>query len=74
MKMALTLFLASSVGGFVAWLLIQIAKASAQSFDWPTFKRWFYTIALMAIFFYAARALRAVARFFEAKTKQEERK
>jgi hypothetical protein len=73
MKLTLLILKSGLVLGcaaFVVWVLVQIA----QSFDWPTFKRWFYTIALMAIFFYAARALRAVARFFEAKTKQEERK
>jgi hypothetical protein len=52
---------------FFFWVCWQIAT----SFDFPTFKRWFYTIALMAIFFYGARALRAVAKYFEAKANKE---
>jgi len=42
--------------------------ALARSATWAEVKRWFYSVCFMAICFYTAAAIRAVAKFLQAKT------
>lgn len=48
----------------VAWGIIALLRVA----DWAGIRRAFYTLLITAIFFYTARAIRAVAKYFEAKT------
>lgn len=51
--------------GVVLW---QSAHAVTAHEFWSGLKRTFYSVIIPAIFFYTARAIRAVAKYFEAKT------
>lgn len=48
----------------VAWGIIALLRVA----DWAGIKRAFYTLLITAIFFYTACAIRAVAKYFQAKT------
>jgi hypothetical protein len=66
-------------GASTAWLIgLAIAKlwllaaAATPAEFFCSLKRGFYSVCMMAIFFYTARTIRAVAKFFEAKARQTE--
>jgi len=42
--------------------------ALMRSATWTEVKRWFYSVSFMAICFYTVCAIRAVAKYFQAKT------
>lgn len=60
---------------FVAWLIMAVLDGVAWGIaNFATVKRGFYTVVFAALFFYAVRAVRAVARFYEAKARSEDRR
>lgn len=66
---ALTLLLALLAGG--GYALWRAGEWLVAQFDWRACRRTFYSLCLMAIFFYAARFMRALALAREQRTRQE---
>ena len=65
----------AAVAGLVygVWAIASSVLAALSAVDWSgvwaAIRRGFYSLALMAIFFYAACALRAIAKFFNARAR-----
>lgn len=66
------LFVVLGIGGMLGFAAgcFWLAWTFATAVTWAQIKHAFYTVIIAAIFFYTARAIRAVAKYFEAKTEQ----